>query len=207
MLDENLSRRAAPSEFGDSEHALVADRALSIEHQLFGCSLECERMSADHVLAQYLSREFGRPFYHYHVYLRTEMLPSVANCVFLTGERDGRGLYRPGLRCVLDARDFTNAEITLRILGERLIALQKGRVRLHNDRIYKEVWGGGHILGTTRMGQDPSTSVVDRDCRVHGYANLYVAGSSVFPTGGYANPTLTIVALAVRLGERLARQS
>ncbi len=60
-----------------------------------------------------------------------------------------------------------------------------------------------HHTGTTRMGADPTTSVVDRDCRVHGIENLYVAGSSVFPTSGYANPTLTIVALALRLGDHL----
>ena len=207
VIDENLSRHAPPAEFGEAEHTFVADRALSIEHQLFGCSIQCDGRSTDHVLAQYLSREFGRPFYHYSVYLRVEMLPSPANRVFLTGERDRAGLYRPGMRCVLDARDFTNVETTLRLFGERLIALKKGRVRLHNDRIYKQVWGGGHIMGTTRMGQNASTSVVDRDCRVHGYANLFVAGSSVFPTVGYANPTLTIVALAQRLGERLAKQS
>jgi choline dehydrogenase-like flavoprotein len=54
------------------------------------------------------------------------------------------------------------------------------------------------------MGQSPLASVVDRDCRVHGYDNLFVAGSSVFPSAGYANPTLTIVALALRLADRLA---
>ena len=60
-------------------------------------------------------------------------------------------------------------------------------------------------MGTTRMGQSASTSVVDADCRVHGYDNLFVAGSSVFPSGGgSANPTLTIVALALRLADRLA---
>jgi choline dehydrogenase-like flavoprotein len=61
-----------------------------------------------------------------------------------------------------------------------------------------------HHMGTTRMGIDPSTSVVDADCRVHGIENLFVAGSSVFATAGYANPTLTIVALALRLGDHLS---
>jgi choline dehydrogenase-like flavoprotein len=63
--------------------------------------------------------------------------------------------------------------------------------------------GGRHHIGTTRTHADPRQGVVDPDCRVHGLANLYVAGSSVFPTAGYANPTLTIVALALRLADHL----
>ncbi len=61
-----------------------------------------------------------------------------------------------------------------------------------------------HQMGTTRMSADPKFGVVDGDCRVHGMRNLYVAGSSVFPTGGGVNPTTTIVALALRLGAHLA---
>jgi choline dehydrogenase-like flavoprotein len=58
-------------------------------------------------------------------------------------------------------------------------------------------------MGTTRMHADPRQGVVDADCRVHGVGNLFVAGSSVFPTGGSANPTLTIIALALRLADHL----
>lgn len=64
--------------------------------------------------------------------------------------------------------------------------------------------GGYHHMGTTRMSHDPKTGVVDSQCRVHGYSNLYIAGSSVFPTGGWANPTLTLLALTHRLAEHLA---
>ncbi len=60
-----------------------------------------------------------------------------------------------------------------------------------------------HHMGTTRMGNDPKTSVVDANCKVHGIENLYIGGSSTFPTVGYANPTFTIVALAVRLAEHV----
>jgi choline dehydrogenase-like flavoprotein len=60
-----------------------------------------------------------------------------------------------------------------------------------------------HFLGTTRMHDNPRNGVVDADCRVHGVRNLFIAGSSVFPTGGFANPTLTIVALALRLATYL----
>lgn len=65
---------------------------------------------------------------------------------------------------------------------------------------------GGHHIGTTRMGDNPATSVVDANCRVHSASNLYIASSSVFPTASQANPTLTITALALRLGRHLANQ-
>ena len=65
---------------------------------------------------------------------------------------------------------------------------------------------GKHPSGTTRMHDDPKMGVVDKNCQVHGLDNLFIAGSSVFPTAGYANPTLTIVALAVRLAEHLKRR-
>ena len=61
-------------------------------------------------------------------------------------------------------------------------------------------------MGTTRMHEDPKQGVVDAEGRVHGLANLFVAGSSVFPTGGAANPTLTLVALALRLADRLKEE-
>jgi choline dehydrogenase-like flavoprotein len=63
--------------------------------------------------------------------------------------------------------------------------------------------GGKHHMGTTRMHPDPKRGVVDQDSRVHGVDNVFVTGSSVFPTAGYANPTLTIVALALRLADHL----
>lgn len=63
---------------------------------------------------------------------------------------------------------------------------------------------GFHQIGTARMGREPRLSVVDRDCRVHGVKNLYLAGSAVFPSSGQANPTLLAVALAFRLASHLA---
>ncbi len=208
VLEAELDRYWPSTNKGRGMHAIIADNAVALEHRLYGCSLQCYRKSADHDMARFLAKETGRAFYHYEITPRAEMLPSPANRVFLTGERDPSGLYRPAARCVLDARDFLNVELTLRVFGESLLRLGKGRVRVNNDRIYKEVWGGGHIMGTTRMGQSRSTSVVDTDGRVHGYHNLFVAGSSVFPSGGgYANPTLTIVALALRLADTLAKGS
>jgi choline dehydrogenase-like flavoprotein len=70
-----------------------------------------------------------------------------------------------------------------------------------------QCYDGHHQIGTTRMSESERTGVVDPDCRVFGSANLFVAGSSVFPTSGEANPTLTAVALAMRLAERLAEET
>ena len=72
-----------------------------------------------------------------------------------------------------------------------------------NSEWPSDMRGDQHHMGTTRMQRDPSMGVVDENCRVHGVANLYVAGCSVFPTGGTFNPTLTIVALALRLADHI----
>jgi choline dehydrogenase-like flavoprotein len=70
----------------------------------------------------------------------------------------------------------------------------------HGDGIFID---SAHTAGTTRMSDDPKQGVVDSNCRVHGVAGLYVAGASVFPTSGHANPTLMIVSLAIRLADRI----
>ena len=204
VLDEDLNRQPRPVAFGGTIPAIVPDDALTMQHGLLGCSVDCLDRTTDHPMVEYLSMDYGKPFYHYAGTVRSEMSPSASNRVSLTGERDAAGFYRPSVRCVFNAGDFLNVETALRLLGESLIESKKGRVRIHNDNLYRQPHGGGHIMGTTRMGTSRSTSVVDRDCRVHGYRNLFVAGSSVFPTGGYANPTLTIVALSLRLADTLA---
>jgi glucose dehydrogenase len=66
--------------------------------------------------------------------------------------------------------------------------------------------GSGHIIGTTIMGSDPTKSVVDKDCRAHDHPNLFILGSSVFPTASTANPTSTIAALALRAAETIKKQ-
>ena len=72
-----------------------------------------------------------------------------------------------------------------------------------SDQMYRDA---SHHLGTARMSTSPRDGVVDERCAVHGIKNLFVAGSAVFPTAGHANPTLTIVALAIRLAEHLKRE-
>lgn len=80
---------------------------------------------------------------------------------------------------------------------------EKGIGTVENTASELRFTDASHHMGTTRMSQDPKKGVVDRDCKVHGLHNLFVSGSSVFPTGGHTSPTLGIVALSVRLAEKL----
>lgn len=76
-------------------------------------------------------------------------------------------------------------------------------IRLHEDSYWQTLRGSYHHMGTTRMSNNPKQGVVNEHSQVHGINNLYIAGSSVFPTGGLSNPTLTIVALSVRLADHI----
>ncbi len=91
--------------------------------------------------------------------------------------------------------------------SEQLLRSGLGRTEAIVPREKRRFWGGGHLIGTTRMGINSADSVVDKNCRVHGIENLYVAGSSVFSAGGGANPTFTIVALSLRLADHLATKN
>lgn len=80
------------------------------------------------------------------------------------------------------------------------------KVRLHEASYWQTLRGSYHHMGTTRMSRNPKQGVVNEHCQVHGINNLYIAGSSVFPTGGLSNPTLTIIALATRLADHIKTQ-
>lgn len=136
-----------------------------------------------------------------------EQAPNPESRITLGAQRDALGCRRVELRWRTSAIDKFTAHRAHAILGE---ALSRGGVARLTSLMGSEVdpWptrlrGARHHMGTTRMHTDPRRGVVDADCRVHGIHNLYVAGSSVFPTSGAANPTLTIVALALRLAAHL----
>ena len=145
--------------------------------------------------------------------VQTETVPRRESRVTLDRRADGLGMARP----IVDWR-VGEAELrTVEVFARRLDALLRrhglGCLDLSGfplsrdlDRLSDRVGGGCHHMGTTRMSNDPRTGVVDRDCRVHGVQNLFVAGSAVFPTSGWSNPTLTLLALGFRLADRLRRE-
>jgi len=140
-----------------------------------------------------------------------EQTPNPDSRVRLGSDRDALGVPRVELDWRLSPIDYDSARRTQWILARALAEVGVGRVKLGlpngdppgNPRWPQNMQGGRHHMGTTRMHTDPRKGVVDSDGRVHDVENLYVAGSSVFPTVGAANPTLTIVALAVRLAGHL----
>jgi choline dehydrogenase-like flavoprotein len=129
--------------------------------------------------------------------------------VSLTSDRDALGLNRVRLEWSVGALERITVEKTMMLVAAELGRLEIGRVRLNellletDARWSENLTWFGHHMGTTRMSENPKSGVVDADCRVHGVANLYIAGSSVFPTSGFANPTLTILALALRLADHI----
>ncbi|RMF90418.1 MAG: GMC family oxidoreductase [Nitrospinota bacterium] len=135
----------------------------------------------------------------------TEQIPNPNSRVTLSHEQDRLGQNRVQLDWQITPLDIRSAIRTQEIMGEELQRAGLGRlyIQLRDETPPPGLHGGYHHMGTTRMHNDPKQGVVDADSRVHGTANLYVAGPSVFPTGGYANPVLTIVALALRLADHV----
>lgn len=136
-----------------------------------------------------------------------EPQPNPQSRVYLSEERDALGQRRVVLDWRLTAQDHRTMRTVLELLGRELGKAGIGRLRIAPAVLNGE-WeslfqGSFHHMGTTRMHVDPEQGVVDPDCRMHEVSNLYIAGSSVFPAAGHANPTLTLVALAVRLADHI----
>lgn len=142
--------------------------------------------------------------------VQAEQQPLASSRVTLTREIDALGMRKLRVDWRYCLADIESVARTLDLIGAELARTGVGRFEYDRDTLEADLlrYGayGGHHIGTARMGTNPRTSVVDADCRVHSVANLYVAGSAVFPTSSQANPTLTILALALRLADRLAQR-
>ena len=159
-----------------------------------------------------LDRLPGRkPTVFYKIVTSQEQAPNPESRVQLSENSDALGLKRASLSWQLNDLDRHTI-----VYAHEQISMAFGSVglaRLHLPMDYsKDPWpahlrGSWHHCGGTRMSDSPQTGVVDSNCKVHGIGNLYVMGSSIFPTNGHGNPTLTIVALALRLAARLRSTS
>jgi choline dehydrogenase-like flavoprotein len=162
------------------------------------------------VMGATLGRLIGEDREVFAVAVMSEQAPDPDSRVVLGARSDRFGLPLPDLHWPTRERDFRDARRTIERLAAGIADAGLGRIETLWDggRSRPEVvTGGWHHMGTTRMSDDPGSGVVDANGKVHGIRNLYAAGSSVFPTSGFANPTLPLVALAVRLADHLAALS
>lgn len=149
------------------------------------------------------SRTYGLSFHSEH-------FPSAESRVWLNDETDARGMPRLTIDLRFAKKDAEALLRAHRLLDTWLRDNKLGAVRYRQSEdetlgaILKIAEHGTHQIGTTRMGENRREGVVDRNLRTFDVDNLYVVGSSVFPTSGQANPTFTSVALAIRLAQRLA---
>ena len=144
----------------------------------------------------------------FRVLVRMENTPNPHSRIALTNDSDAYGVPRVALNWQVNTFDLEYVGRLCALLGQ-LIGIAGGRFQIDYDLIKAKRRPGtyqGHHLGTTRMSAHPEDGVVDANLRCHDVSNLYVAGSSVFPAFGFANPTLTIVALSLRLAQHLRRR-
>jgi choline dehydrogenase-like flavoprotein len=185
-----LKKRRIPSDLARRSGAILRDLP------------NAATAAAAHVLAKL------RPASQWQFITVLEQEPDPQSRITLDTSRDALGLQRVRLdwrigeltrKTLRRTREIFSAE--LRAAGfDCTIAGPRGEASNQDEEAPRWVW---HQMGTTRMAADPRHGVVDAQCRVHGIANLYVAGSSVFPTVGNDMPTLTVVALAHRLADHI----
>jgi len=146
----------------------------------------------------------------YELTTRIEQFPNPDSRITLDTETDALGVQRAKLFWKIGDLEKSSIRKLYEIIGRQLGQAGIGRVKLmeylqdETDKSWPTFTGGGwHHMGTTRMHDDPKKGVVDPNCRVHSMENLFIAGDSCFTTGGAINPTLTIVALSLRLSDHV----
>lgn len=142
--------------------------------------------------------------------IRLEQEPNPLSRVTLMAEKDELGVPRAALNWAFTGLEKKSMIKIYEIIGQQVGAAGIGRVKLMEelldgrlDTVPGTTSGGWHHMGTTRMHNDPKFGVVNADCKIHGIDNAYMAGASCFPTGAGVNPTLTVVALSIRLADHL----
>lgn len=143
----------------------------------------------------------------YPLEFHAEQAPNPESRLRLTEDRDAYGMPRLEVDWRVTPLDFATVRKSYELMAREMERTGTGRLTYDDAALEAAVLRagayGGHHSGTARMSASPADGVVDADCRVHGLDNLYVASSAVLPTSSQANPTLTILALALRLADHL----
>ena len=142
-------------------------------------------------------------FVKFELVAPTEQAPHPDNRVTLSKRIDKLGCPQMKLTNYWNEIDKESVKRAESIYAKEFADAGLGLMKTEGFERQETAMSSHHNMGTTRMHENPRFGVVDANCKVHGISNLFVAGSSVFTTGGFANPTLTIIALAMRLADHL----
>lgn len=196
VLDK-LSEGELPDNFGQHLSNILGDIDLLAD--------SISRKAFDEVLVSSSDDITG-----YQIVSMTEQTPDRNNRIILGDEKDAFGIKRIKIQWALSQSDKDQAWNALKIFVQDPGLSSWGRFRLlseRSSRIWRDQLGfAGHHIGTTKMAHSVKQGVVDTQCKVFGTKNLYIAGCSVFPTGGHVPPTLSIAALTVRLSKEISRE-
>lgn len=163
-------------------------------------------------IADYTIHKYGlyTPLPEYYLLdQRLEQAPNRNSRVIISDRKDALGVPIADLHWELNEHDYRSFRIGQDKIVQELSAIGAGRFIIEEitpELVNERVEGHYHHIGTTRMSTNATDGVVDADSKVHGVENLYIAGSSVFPTAGYSGPTMMILALAYRLAEHLDKK-
>jgi len=150
--------------------------------------------------------QYQLPLY-YQLEHRLEQAPNPNSRIVISDRKDALGSQIADLDWQLNEHDIDSFRRGQERLATEFAALGYGRAELEEitpDLVKSRVSGHYHHIGTTRMSEGPADGVVNSNCRLHNVGNLYVGGSSTFPTAGYSGPTMMIIGLSIRLADRIA---
>jgi len=152
----------------------------------------------------------GSPTGTYTLEFHAEQAPNPESRLTLSDQRDQLGMRRLRVDWRTTDLDYESLRKSYELLAGELVRTGTGVLRYDPDDLVNKARAegayGGHHLGAARMSRDPALGVVDTECRVHGVGDLYLATAAVLPTSSQANPTLTILALTLRLASQLRRE-
>ncbi len=168
----------------------------------------------DHIAETILKKEMDTSFFDsahkfggYQITSMIEQTPDRNNQITLGKSKDQLGIKKVKIDFHISEYDKAKAWKTLELLAKDPSFQTIGRIRLlkeRDSRLWKSQLGfGQHHMGTTKMSNNIKNGVVDPSLKVFGTKNFYISGSSVFPTGGHVPPTLTIIAITIRLADKL----
>lgn len=194
ILKEGYDKATIPDDFFDHIGNIIGD--LDTLYDAF-----------THKSGSHRKDDFGG----YFVHVMMEQTPDRNNRILLSDETDALGIPKVDINWTFNDKDVSSMWKGLEILANEVGLLEIGRIRLLKERsprlLASQMGFGHHHMGTTRMSDNVKTGVVDSNQKVFGTNNMFIAGSSVFPTGSHVPPTLTIVATSLRLAKYIVENT